>query len=425
MSKVVGFYSKGRGKKRKVHPIIESGGTRHPRQISTGQKYRQAIKTETRHGWTVNVPEGFRYKTSYPVGHDGLQKSKDYYEKKGLKTLVTREGKRDLLFVEDTRKVKPKPMEKPKLPKKEVVVPKIEEPKPKPKRIKKPKKVVKPREEVETIEWEKKLLHNAELDAQDFGKAHVVKKLDRLWEKYNFQYSKYNDRKALKKMQAIDRVKKELKKPKKVPCPYCGDIVTLDKRGLISTTHLMQHKRVKGKIISTRAKPKAQKPSDADVYDAVGTLYRHREDVEDLLAKKGYTSKDIDKKINKMIDERKLDYKHPVLMKTKPKKPKRIRKPKKHKIKPPKPRAKMTHIEKMHLLASAKQFNIDPQEIDNTLTYYENKKHIHEMARSKGVSEMEISSSEKEAKQWTSQYEEYLGNLKGELEGAGYTVTSP
>jgi len=128
----------------------------------------------------------------------------------------------------------------------------------------------------------------------------------------------------------------------------------------------------------------------------------------------------------KPLEEPKLPKKEVVVPKIEAK-PKltRTKKPKKHKIKAPKPRTKMTHIEKIHLLASAKQFNIDPQEIDNTLTYYENKKHIHEMARAKGVSEMEISASEKESKEWTSQYEEYLGNLRGELESAGYTVTEP
>jgi len=274
--------------------------------MTTRQKYRQAIKTETRHGRTVNVPEGFRYKTSYPVGHDGLKKSKDYYEKKGLKTLVTREGKRELLFVEDTRKVKPKALEKAKVkPKKEIVKPPI-----------------KPRTDKEPI----------------FAvKDHVV------WNEDEYQVVEY-------------------------------DYSIMD--GKFRGYHLK------------RIKPKG------------------------------------DPKDEMWIPKKFEDQLH----RSKPKakaKPKRVKKPKKHKIKPSKPRMKMTHIEKMHLLASAKEFNIDPQEIDNTLTYYENKKHIHEMARAKGVSEMEISASEKESKEWASQYQEYLGNLKGELEGAGYTVTSP
>jgi len=110
-------------------------------------------------------------------------------------------------------------------------------------------------------------------------------------------------------------------------------------------------------------------------------------------------------------------------IKPKPKpKPKKV---KKHRIKPPKPRMKMTHLEKMHLLASAKQFNIDPQEVDDTLTYSENKKHIQEMAEMKGYSEAEIRGSEEESKEWSSQYQLYLNNLKGELENAGYTVTEP
>jgi len=102
-------------------------------------------------------------------------------------------------------------------------------------------------------------------------------------------------------------------------------------------------------------------------------------------------------------------------------KKKRVKIPKK-KRPPPK---KLTHIERMHLLAACKQWNIDPQEIDNELTYYENKKHVHDLARMRGVSEWQISSSEKEAKQWASQYEGYLSQLRSELESAGYEVKTP
>lgn len=90
--------------------------------------------------------------------------------------------------------------------------------------------------------------------------------------------------------------------------------------------------------------------------------------------------------------------------------------------KKPKTQTKMTHIEKMHLLASCKQFEIDPYEIDDTLTYYENKKHIQELAHMKGFSESEITSMDQEMREWSSQYEEYLNHLKGELELAGYEV---
>jgi len=107
-------------------------------------------------------------------------------------------------------------------------------------------------------------------------------------------------------------------------------------------------------------------------------------------------------------------------------KTKKLKKPaKKHKIKPPKPRMKMTHIEKMHLLAQCKQFNVDPQEIDNTITYYENKKHVQEMAQAKGFSEEEIKGVEGQQREVASQMERYYGNLKSELEEVGYIVQSP
>ena len=89
------------------------------------------------------------------------------------------------------------------------------------------------------------------------------------------------------------------------------------------------------------------------------------------------------------------------------------------------PAQKMTHIERMHLLAACKKFELDPQEIDNTLNYYENKKHLQELASEKGFSEAEITSAEQEQKEWTSQYETYLNQLKGELKSAGYQVIEP
>lgn len=96
-----------------------------------------------------------------------------------------------------------------------------------------------------------------------------------------------------------------------------------------------------------------------------------------------------------------------------------------HKIVPkPKkpPTQKMTHIERMHLLAACKKFELDPQEIDNEINYYENKKHLQELASEKGFSEAEITSGEQEQEEWVSQFKSYLNQLKGELESAGYEV---
>jgi len=89
------------------------------------------------------------------------------------------------------------------------------------------------------------------------------------------------------------------------------------------------------------------------------------------------------------------------------------------------PSGKMTHIEKMHLLAATKKLDLDPQEIDNTLNYEENKRHLQELARERGHTESEVTSTESEAKHWTSEYAGYLGQLIGELTNAGYTVTAP
>ncbi len=107
-------------------------------------------------------------------------------------------------------------------------------------------------------------------------------------------------------------------------------------------------------------------------------------------------------------------------------KPKRKRKstlkiPRKKRRRP----RKMTYIERMHLKAACKKFGVDPQEIDESITYYENKKHIQDLARMKGYTQAEITSEKQEREEWTQQYEQYLSNLQGELEDAGYTVTPP
>lgn len=86
---------------------------------------------------------------------------------------------------------------------------------------------------------------------------------------------------------------------------------------------------------------------------------------------------------------------------------------------------KMTHIERMHLLAACKKFGVDPQEIDSNISYYENKKHIQDLAKMRGYSKAEVTSSEQEARAVSSQYAQYLSSLRSELESAGYTVSGP
>ena len=88
-------------------------------------------------------------------------------------------------------------------------------------------------------------------------------------------------------------------------------------------------------------------------------------------------------------------------------------------------RTKLSGIERKHLMAITKRFDLDPQEVDSTLTYNENKNHLYELAREKGFSESEVSGTERELEIWVNQYDEYLSHLKTELEGAGYDVTEP
>ncbi len=125
--------------------------------------------------------------------------------------------------------------------------------------------------------------------------------------------------------------------------------------------------------------------------------------------------------------------KTPRPVKPEPKPKKEPEKPEKKHPKPPKipvgkkrePSGRLTHLEKMHLLAQSKKLNLDPQEIDKTITYEENKKHLQQLARERGHSESEVTSTEAESKHWTSEYQSYLSQLVGELTNAGYTITAP
>jgi hypothetical protein len=107
-------------------------------------------------------------------------------------------------------------------------------------------------------------------------------------------------------------------------------------------------------------------------------------------------------------------------------KPREIKPRKEIKIgKKPKPRTGMTHLEKLHLLTFAKQHELDTQEIDSKIGYYENKQHLEQLAKEKGVSEEEIKGSEAAQEEMVSQHEEYLHHLVSELVESGYKVIGP
>jgi hypothetical protein len=93
--------------------------------------------------------------------------------------------------------------------------------------------------------------------------------------------------------------------------------------------------------------------------------------------------------------------------------------------KKPKPRTGMGHLERMHLLSFAKEHELDSQEIDGKIGYYENKAHLEELAKQKGVSEEELHGKEVKIEEDVASHEEYLNNLKNELEEAGYKVELP
>jgi hypothetical protein len=78
---------------------------------------------------------------------------------------------------------------------------------------------------------------------------------------------------------------------------------------------------------------------------------------------------------------------------------------------------KMTHIELMHLHALIQKYELDPQEVDSQIGYYENKKHLLELISRQGhdFTETDLDTIE-------DQFENYLDHLKSELEENGFTV---
>lgn len=112
--------------------------------------------------------------------------------------------------------------------------------------------------------------------------------------------------------------------------------------------------------------------------------------------------------------------------KEKPKEPEKETKPKPVKIgKKQRERKGMTHLERMHLLSFAQEHELDSQEVDSKLSYWENKSHLEELAKAKGISEEQLHGSEAKITEDVSAHEEYLHNLRNELESAGYTVNEP
>jgi hypothetical protein len=89
----------------------------------------------------------------------------------------------------------------------------------------------------------------------------------------------------------------------------------------------------------------------------------------------------------------------------------------------PKHQVGMTHLEDMHLLAYARNHEIDSAEIDHSLTYWENKEHLQDMAKGKGSFDIEM--EEEREEEAVSQHELYLSQLKNELEQQGFKVSGP
>jgi hypothetical protein len=104
------------------------------------------------------------------------------------------------------------------------------------------------------------------------------------------------------------------------------------------------------------------------------------------------------------------------------------KKPLKHAVKmwriKPKPRTGMTHLEDMHLLAYARNHEIDSAEIDHSLTYWENKEHLEDLTKGKGVG-FDLEMEQEREEETVAQHEAYLSMVKDQLEQEGFKISEP
>lgn len=72
---------------------------------------------------------------------------------------------------------------------------------------------------------------------------------------------------------------------------------------------------------------------------------------------------------------------------------------------------KMTYLERAHLLALAKKYNVDRAEIDHKLSYGENKEYLSGLAKLGDVSGDVLAVSDLEAAEWTGKYREFMDEV--------------
>ena len=80
-----------------------------------------------------------------------------------------------------------------------------------------------------------------------------------------------------------------------------------------------------------------------------------------------------------------------------------------------KSKTKLKHFERLHLYHFAKKFKIDRAEIDNSISYDENREILEKQARANGFSQEEITGQDTEGRYWAEQYKEAKKKLKEEI----------
>jgi hypothetical protein len=98
-------------------------------------------------------------------------------------------------------------------------------------------------------------------------------------------------------------------------------------------------------------------------------------------------------------------------------------------LEPPKPEKKkiqvehktkeetnLTYLERAHLLAYAKKYNIDRAEIDHKLSYEENKIYLDQLAKENSISQDDKNRADLEVKEWSGKYKDFLDDVKEDSE---------
>jgi len=95
-----------------------------------------------------------------------------------------------------------------------------------------------------------------------------------------------------------------------------------------------------------------------------------------------------------------------------PVEPPKPEKPKLHIEHKTKEETNLTYIERAHLYALCKKYDLDRAEIDHKISYDENKEILEKMAKENANSNLDLDRAKIEAEQWKGAYQDFVKNVE-------------